>query len=383
MTITAITYIITIKFFYLTSSPFIDKKIDANGAKSEKEKAYEKETELEKQKRINAESELSKAQVKAIKARRESSELAQELSSQVDALQGELSDAKKKAASEKKVNQRTIAKLEKDMEKRKLTFDANTAKLQKNCDNLLGEFTDSFEKDKEDALAEAMKERVQQVKLHGEDMRRMKRELSQANIECRQIEANAAIMANDTAKQVTNLMSAQHKEKMKQMKIEAKLALRLKEDEIEKLLSDSIKANEEREKLLIDKSTIQSDPTESIIPEVAKLCLGSKVCEMYTKRQSLSTLGIKVETIAEMNRKSRKNIARLLLCMLDKVIESTKAGKPDTEGLMDEIVKLPEFKKSPLARLMDNLSLKDSAVIGILSKAYKSAVRSEDKVTII
>lgn len=84
-----------------------------------------------------------------------------------------------------------------------------------------------------------------------------------------------------------------------------------------------------------------------------------------------------------MNRKSKTLLAGVPLIVLNTVIATAKAGEKDPEGLTDEIKKLQEFKSSPLSRLADDMASNDSAVKTVLAKAYKSAVRSNDKVALV
>jgi len=118
----------------------------------------------------------------------------------------------------------------------------------------------------------------------------------------------------------------------------------------------------------------------SKMSKFAEQCLAPELYSQWSSRQNLDQLGAKAKTVGEMGKKNKRVLARITLLILNTVIETAKAGAKDNEGLMDGVKELSEFASSPLAFLADDITTRDSQMVPALSKAYKSATRSGDKV---
>jgi hypothetical protein len=337
---------------------------------------------------LNAEQEnentRKKSDEEVKKARRESGEH----QTMAAVLAKKLEDEQKKLSKEKAASKKLAEKLEANIKDSKVKFDILSTKLQRNCDELLDEFKHSCTEEKEAAVADAIKtqteQRLKALKDHGIEVRRLESELFKANREVNQMQVNLPAMLISTRKEVEKEVEqgmssifrqerAEMEQKMLEEKAEAEKALQMERDE-HQLTMENLEALEES----LDALT-ESQHTAKF-SSFAKQCVPPDQLEKWGQYTKIDSLGKKAATVAHMGHKSRKLTARILLMILNTVIGVAKAGTPDNEGMMDEIKKLKEFTSSPLTRLAGDVDSKDGVIKKTLAKAYKCAVRSNDKV---
>ena len=186
----------------------------------------------------------------------------------------------------------------------------------------------------------------------------------------------------EAQKEVEQKLSSMHRKQVTEMeqkrleeKAEAEKALQMERGEHQHALENLEALEESLDALTKSQHTAK-------FSSFAKQCVPPNQLERWGQYTNIDSLGKKAATVAHMGRKSRKLTARILLRILNTVIGVAKAGAPDNKGMMDEIKKLKEFASSPLARLAGDVDSKDGVIKKTLAKAYKCAVRSNDKVIV-
>lgn len=327
---------------------------------------------------LNAEDETARTKIRAEeqsrKLRRESLEQEQ----LAKKLARELEEKDKEATSLKKRTKKEIDQLKSRLESSKLGFDIQITQVQKNCsDLLLDEFKKNASQENEDTLAAAIRkeaeERWQLVKAHGDQVRQLESDLFEAKCVADNIQANAVAMLDENRKEVTKQLQSKHNEEVD--------ALTRAQQEKQKKFEELERSHEQLSKTLEDLVNDEINSAhECKFSSIAQACLLPEMFHRCSQRQRLDTLGARARSVADMSRKGRNNLARITLHTINKICTAAKAGTPDSEGVVRAMRTLPEFKLSPLSVLVEDTVEKDSATAGVLAHAYKSAVRSNDKV---